>query len=314
MIDTLSLWALAPSHVDEARAVGFSPPARHSAGGSGVGVVPLIGSLNKDRLVWAKEQINALAASDSVGEIVLHIDSPGGGLPGVADCYSAVAKAAARKRVTAFIEDIGASAAYWVASAATEIICNRTALVGSIGVFIAIADSSEFWQRLGVTWFVIKSGAAKGTGVEGAKLSAEDIAKLQARVDAMADLFVGDVARGRRLAVDRVRELATGETWIGEEARKIGLVDRVASLDEVLSESQLRTQNFAFHDLVGREAADKFAELVAEEVRTRMRPEAECRQSIRWRYPRLADAVDEHAARVKADEDRYYRSVKATRY
>jgi signal peptide peptidase SppA len=306
MIDSMPLsatplWALAPSHAAEARLVATKPVPLKKVDGRHFGVLPLFGTLDKDTLVWARENLYAMAADDSIGAILLHIDSPGGSVAGTADTATAVAQAAAKKPVVAFIEDIGASAAYWIASQASTVIVNRTGLAGSIGVFLVVADSSRFWEKLGVDWFVVKSGRIKGGPVEGAKLSAEVLEHLQERVDSLARVFIGDVARGRQMTVDRVSALADGGVFMGTAAVAAGLADKVSTYKEVLADMRRQTLHLAR----GADAIAAFDELVRVEAAERGWDSPTWQSVVRDRYPQLAAAVDEHETAEGAN--RYYK-------
>jgi signal peptide peptidase SppA len=293
MIDSMPLWALAPSYAANTRMDDtFAPPRAKRGDDRSYAVVPIEGTIYKDQSVWIRQQVLALAADPDCGEIILKIDSPGGQIGGVADCATAVARAATEKPVTAFIEDLGASAAYWIASQARTVICNRTAVVGSIGAFIAVADDSKFWQKLGIEWFVIKSGGLKGGGAEGVKISQEILDALQARVDALARVFVADVARGRQMSVKSVNDIADGRVFVGSAAQAAGLVDSIGTFDDVLAAAARRTKSFYWNSLTGEEAEEKFQELVSAEPRIF---ESETRDSVEKRmekkYPKLAAAA-----------------------
>lgn len=298
----IPLWALAPSYASTTQAKSAFAPTKQAPAG-GVGVVPVVGTLYKDQLLWVRNQVLAMAADNSIGEILLRIESPGGYLHGVADCYSAIAAAAAAKPVRAFLEDIGASAAYWIASAATECICSRTCVVGSIGVFLAIADTSELLERMGIRVVVIRSGPHKGP-LEGAKLTDEQIEQLQQRVDATADVFINDVARGRRLPPEKVRDYATGRVWVGAQAVEAKLCDRVALWDDVIRESMRRTEPFVWNRLTGQAAVEKFEQLVRADWRMgEVSGSKQAQERVRSKYPKLAEAAAAH------ESDRYIKHI-----
>jgi signal peptide peptidase SppA len=287
MIETTQLWALAPSHAAEARMANSRPGPLNQVHGRHFGIVPLFGTLDKSTLVWARENIYAMAADDSIGSILLHIDSPGGTAAGTADLATAVSKVASKKPVVAFCEDLCASAAYWIASSASTIVANRTAVIGSIGVFLVVADSSRFWEKLGVDFFVVRSGRFKGGTVEGAKLSAEVLEHLQERVDSLARVFVGDVARGRQMSVDRVREIADGRVFMGAAAQAAGLVDKLSTFEDVIADMRRQTLHLAR----GVDAIAAFDALVQAEKSDGWENTGEDR--VRERFPKLASAADE---------------------
>jgi signal peptide peptidase SppA len=287
MIESTPLWALAPSHAAEARTVTSRPGSLKQAAGRNFGVVPLFGTLDKETLVWARENVYAMADNEDLGAILLHIDSPGGMVPGTADLATAVSRAASKKLVVAYCEDLCASAAYWIASQANTVIANRTATVGSIGVFLVVADSTRFWEKIGVDFFVVRSGRFKGGTVEGAKLSAEVLEHLQERVDSLARVFIGDVARGRKMTVDRLREIADGRVFMGAAAQAAGLVDKLSTWEEVIADMRRQTLHLAR----GADAIAAFDELVQAEKSDGWENTAADR--VRQRFPELAAARDD---------------------
>jgi signal peptide peptidase SppA len=288
MIESTPLWALAPSHAAEARMVTGSPGPLKQAAGRNFGVVPLFGTLDKETLVWAREHIYAMTANEDIGAILLHIDSPGGTAAGTADLATAVSRAASKKTVVAYCEDLCASAAYWIASQATTVVANRTAVIGSIGVFLVVGDSSRFWEKQGVDWFVVKSGRFKGGTVEGAKLSAEVLEHLQERVDSLARVFIADVAHGRKMTVDRVREIADGRVLMGATAQAAGLIDRISTWEDVLADMRRQTLHLAR----GADAVAAFDELVKLEMKSYECGPHLAEERVRKQFLALATARD----------------------
>jgi len=179
----------------------------------------------------------ASAASDSgVAGIVLRIHSPGGEVAGTDDLALAVREASKRKPVVAFVEDMGASAAYYVASQASRIIVAESALVGSLGVLTVLTDSSLAFSKAGLTVYVVATAALKGLGVSGRPVTKGDIEELTRIVQAAGDLFVRRVVEGRRLPTIRARAVFDGRMFTAVEARELGLVDGIGSMESVLSE------------------------------------------------------------------------------
>lgn len=182
-------------------------------------------------------QVRALADDSSVASICLSLDSPGGTVAGTIEAAEAVAYARTRKKVTAVVNDMACSAAFWIASQASEITVTPTAMTGSIGVIITHADYSKMLGTVGIVVNYIRSAAKKALGQPYEPLSEEARAGFQATVDSIHAQFVQAVARGRRKAKAVVAESwATGEIWIGADAVTQGLADRVASLQTVLGE------------------------------------------------------------------------------
>ena len=233
MISGHLIQASAPAYArrDDSAGELFTP--REFTSGREVGIVELVGPLGKRELVHARERVNKLAADDLVGEILVVVDSPGGTVAGTHDLYAAIDRATKIKRVTAVVEDLAASAAYWAIAGASEIVLNPTGEVGSIGVFVVLADASRMFEKLGVDVLVIRSGRHKGTGTLGTKVTAEDIEQLQAVVDEHGRHFLAAVAHGRRMTAERGNDFADGRILVGNQAKAAGLVDRIAKQQQV---------------------------------------------------------------------------------
>jgi protease IV len=263
-----ALLAIAPGYAhlsEEAAATMFPTRGKESLQRPGyVAVVQLVGSLWKHSLVEARQKINSLAANDRIGSIVILVDSPGGTVSGTHDLYEAVSRAAALKPVYAFIEDMGASGAYYAIAGATRIFANTTALVGSLGVYTVTTDASAFAENMGVKPIVVRAGKHKGAGVWGTKVTAEQIEHLQRLVDAQAQHFVAAVARGRRMKVERVSDLADGSIYVGSQAVAAGLVDEICSLEDMLQRVTATTPTDAFWALDDQESLAKVKELATE--------------------------------------------------
>lgn len=183
----------------------------------------------------AQLALQAALADEEVRAILLLIDSPGGEVSGVQELGDAVFAARAVKPVVAHISDLGASAAYWVASQADRITANRSAMVGSIGVYTVMEDWSEAYAEAGVQVHLLTSGPYKGAGVEGTPISEAQLKPVQEEIDALATMFRDTVKRGRAISEDRMTGLATGRVWLAPQAQALGLIDEVCNSDEALA-------------------------------------------------------------------------------
>jgi len=182
----------------------------------------------------ARRAIRDAVADDSVASIMLRIDSPGGTVAGTADLVDDVRAATKSKRVVAFIEDLGASAAYWIATAADSIVVNRTGKVGSIGVLMTIADTSKQADEIGVKVHTIATGFFKGAGTPGTEITDEQLAELHRLVESTFAAFRDDVQTARGLTDDQMTAISTGQVWVGAEAVMLGLADEVGTLDTAI--------------------------------------------------------------------------------
>lgn len=174
-----------------------------------------------------KQQVAQAAASDKVSKIVLNIDSPGGTVDGTAELARAVADAAKSKEVHTVAADMMASAAFWVGSQADTIAAGPTAMVGSIGTVAVVDDFSKMFEKAGVKTHVVSNHELKGAFTPGAEVTEEQLADLQRNIDSLTEHFIAAVAEGRGLSESAVADLATGQVWIGAEAKALGLVDAV---------------------------------------------------------------------------------------
>lgn len=182
--------------------------------------------------------VNAAAADDSISTIVLDVDSPGGSVPGLMEAADAVYAARQKKPVIAVANATMASAAYWIASQASEIVAIPSALdrsIGSIGVYCVHLDMTEHLAKEGVKATVIRAGANKAEGNPFEPPSEEFLAALQSSADAAKKQFVKFVARGRGISsADVVSQYGDGRAFSAPDAKAAGLVDRIATMDDVI--------------------------------------------------------------------------------
>lgn len=213
-------------------------------GGKSVAVVRLAGTMTKaagsfggTSTVQARKDLRAAAADADVNGILLAIDSPGGAISGTADLAADVARARRKKPVWAHIDDLGASAAYWVASQADQIFANSaTALVGSIGTYGSVTDLSGAAEKGGVKVRVFRSGPLKGAGaVPGDPLTDEQAAHLQRTVDETQKHFAAAVKAGRGMSAAQLEAVSSGGVWLAHEAKDLKLIDGIRPLETTLA-------------------------------------------------------------------------------
>lgn len=187
--------------------------------------------------VAIRQALREAVRDQDVGAIVLKIDSPGGTVSGMQDLADEIQRSSQRKPVYAYVEDLGASAAYWAASQARDIWANTMAHVGSIGTYGVINDYSALAAKEGIKVHVVRAGQYKGMGTPGTEISAEQLAELQRLVNEANDFFLAGVARGRghRLPLAAVQAIADGRVHVGEKAKGLGLIDRIGTFDELMA-------------------------------------------------------------------------------
>ncbi|HEV7297763.1 MAG TPA: S49 family peptidase [Tepidisphaeraceae bacterium] len=211
----------------------------------GVAVMTLVGLVAKYDDIYLEyfggtattellKNLSTALDDESVKAICIYVDSPGGEVSGTDQLAQAVAAANKRKPVTAYISDLGASAAYWVASQAGQVFANRTAFVGSIGVYTVMYDTSTLYEKAGIVPKLVKAGSQKGTGVEGLPISDEQLADVQRTIDNVYTLFVEAVATGRGMSEGDALNVATGQVWVASDALKMGLIDGIDTVENVI--------------------------------------------------------------------------------
>jgi signal peptide peptidase SppA len=233
----------------EMRASGFAPPAATAPSApaldvrDGVAHIPIRGAILK-RESWMLDAFGvaytstertrrALATANAdpgVRAVMLDVDSPGGTVAGVVELAADIG--ASPKPVAAHIEDVGASAAYWLASQASSVSAGPSAAVGSIGIYTTVQDSSRAADAAGVKVHVVSSAPLKAAGVPGAPVSDEQLDDIRRSVDTFAAMFTGAVADGRGMSADAAAQVSTGQVWIGADAVRMGLADTIASPEQ----------------------------------------------------------------------------------
>jgi len=181
------------------------------------------------------KQFRGALADPQVGAIVLDVDSPGGEVDGVDELSAEIFRARGQKPIVAVANSLAASAAYWIATAADEMVVTPSGEVGSVGVLAAHEDASKLYETMGVKTTLITAGKYKGEGNPYEPLGDEARAAIQDRVDGYYHMFLNAVARNRGVGSADVRDGFGEGRVVGAKAAKAGgMVDRIATLDETI--------------------------------------------------------------------------------
>jgi capsid assembly protease len=211
-----------------------------------VALVPIVGGIAHRGSFWSSffggatverltKTLRDYAADPSVGTVLLDVDSPGGTVSGLPELAAEIRRTAETKHVVALANDLAASAAYWIASQADEIIATPEALVGSIGVFTYHVDYSQMMAEAGIKITYIHAGKYKVEGNPNEPLSDEARDHIQSQVESDYNLFVADVAKGRKVSTATVRsDFGQGRVLTAADAKAAGMIDRVATADETI--------------------------------------------------------------------------------
>ena len=173
---------------------------------------------------------------ESIKAIVLDVDSPGGSAAGTPEVAATIRSyAGGSKPVIAQISGMAASAAYWIASGADEIVATESSQVGSIGVFAVHEEISELLAREGIKETIVKAGKYKAEGNPYEPLSDHAREHMQAMVNSYYDMFVAAVAEGRKTDKRTVISgYGEGNVLMAADAKRAGMIDRIGTMRETL--------------------------------------------------------------------------------
>jgi len=203
-----------------------------STSGLGIGN-DRIAVLDIDGIILSPEAVNAqlrkFGDDSSVKAIILHINSPGGGAAASQEIYHEVLRVRKEKhkKVVASVESVGASGAYYIASACDRIYANEASVVGSIGVIMEWMNYGDLMKWAKLKNITITAGELKDAGDPSRDLTPKEQAYFQSLVDNMYSQFVHDVAIGRSTTDEKIKPLATGQVWTGKQSLDLGLIDRI---------------------------------------------------------------------------------------
>lgn len=173
---------------------------------------------------------------DTVSQILIDIDSPGGSVYGIAELADEIVSARAHKPVVAVANSLAASAAYWIGCSASEFFVTPGGEVGSIGVWQAHFDESEALAAEGIKPTLISAGKYKVEGNPYVPLDAEAQGFMQSRVNDYYATFTKAVARGRGVPIAQVRDgMGQGRVLGADAALAQNMVDGIATFDEVIN-------------------------------------------------------------------------------
>lgn len=230
---------------EEHQAISFGPEDLIQRGDKGLAQIAIHGPMIKHAGFWetlfgyvgtdmVRAAVDHAANAEDISSIMLHIESPGGHVAGVHELAQSVRAANQKKPVAAYIEDIGASAAYWVASGARLITASPTAEVGSLGTLAVIADLSAMAAQTGIKVHVISTGKFKGMGTPGTEVEDEHLAEIQRRVNDVNAFFMAAVRQGRQMNAEALGQVNDGRVWIADRAKNLGLIDGVGTYEQAI--------------------------------------------------------------------------------
>ena len=185
------------------------------------------------------DQLKKYADDDSIKAIILHVNSPGGGVAASEEIYREVKRIRdeKKKRIVAAIESVGASGAYYVSSATNKIYADEGSIVGSIGVISEWVNYGDLLKWAKLKAIVMKAGQFKDTGNPTREMTPAEQQYLQSLIDDMHSQFIQAVADGRKMKFQDVKAIADGKVWTGQQATSMKLIDQVADFQAAVKDT-----------------------------------------------------------------------------
>ncbi len=214
--------------------------------GDKIGVVSIHGPIgfSDDGRPWSssgaegwEKRIIKLADTRGVKAIILDINSPGGSVGAVQELYSEILRIRKTRHIpfVASFGDVAASGGYYIASACDKIVAHPGTLTGSIGVIFDATDLQGLFQKIGVKMSPIKSGKFKDIGSPARAMTPAEKRLLQRIIDDTYEQFLSAVSLGRNIPTEKLRPIADGRIFSGNQALKLHLVDQLGDFHDAVA-------------------------------------------------------------------------------
>ena len=169
--------------------------------------------------------------------LVIRIDSPGGEVEPTEEIYALIQtfKEETGKRVYISMGSTAASGGYYIACTGDKIFAMPSTITGSIGVIIQLIDYQELLSKIGIKEKIIKSGTFKDMGSPTRSLTGEEEVMFKNIIEEEYQMFLNVVSKGRKIDLDKLKEIAQGQIYIGSQAKSIGLIDEIGSLEQTIN-------------------------------------------------------------------------------
>lgn len=195
-------------------------------------LIPIRGEISAFGTASSQQIVQEIKDADEnpmVRAIIVELNTPGGSV--VASQEIAQALENTKKPTVAWMREVAASGGYWIATSTDFIIADPATITGSIGVTASYLQFSDLMEKYGVTYEQIKAGKYKETGSPYTDLSTDERAILQSKVNLIRDMFISHISKTRKMTWEQADKLATGEIFLGIEAKQLGLVDELGGKD-----------------------------------------------------------------------------------
>jgi len=217
--------------------IGFLSPTGDfeiSGLGDNVGVVEVFGTIDETSGRKVVEQLDKWRKNNSIKAIVVHVNSPGGGVSISQEIYDAIKRVREEKPIVVAMASVAASGGYYIACAADRIVANPGTITGSIGVIFQFHTFKELMNKVGIGTETVKSGELKDVGSYSRDMTEKEDMMLRSVVMDTYEQFIEAVAEGRSMDKDEIYSFADGSIFTGLQAYNIGLIDTLGGLKEAI--------------------------------------------------------------------------------
>ncbi|MBI5416646.1 signal peptide peptidase SppA [Candidatus Poribacteria bacterium] len=210
------------------------------------------------------DRLRKISKNKNVKAVVLRINSPGGATGASQEIHEEVKKLRkSGKKIVVSMGDVAASGAYYISCAADKIVANPATITGSIGVIFDFGNVEELFKKIGVKIEVVKSGKNKDIGAYWRAPAEEETKLLQGIIDNSYEQFVKAISEGRNMPYEKVKQLADGSIYTGEQAVQNGLIDQLGNFpDAIQLAADLAGLKGEPHIIKSYSPMDKFMEIL----------------------------------------------------
>jgi len=274
-----------------------------------VAIIYAIGDItdNEGEGIVAKtmvKTINDVAKDDKVKAVVFRISSPGGSAYASEQICHALTMLKAKKPVIVSMGDYAASGGYYIACMADKIVAQPNTITGSIGIFGVIPNISGLNEKLGITYDGVKTNRMSDAISVTRPFTPEERSLMQNYVNRGYELFVKRCAEGRKMKPDQIKAIAEGRVWTGEDALKIGLVDKIGGLNDAIkmavAKAKLTTYNISEYP-EKEDFATKFLKNFTKDIQTSLLKSQLGEQYNAFKQIRNLDKINGIQARMSYD-------------
>ncbi len=176
--------------------------------------------------------------NDGIKAVVLEINSPGGTVVASREVANYVKSLSEKKPIVAWIREVGASGAYWIASSSDVIIADEMSITGSVGVISSYLEFSGLLERYGVEYERLVAGDLKDVGSPFRDLNDNERNLMNIKLKKIQDIFIKDVAENRKLDNAQINEIRHGFFYLGVEAKELGLIDEFGGREKAIAKAK----------------------------------------------------------------------------